>query len=53
MPSEYPFCRRKYIQSGAYEKHLRIAHTNQDIVLGVAGKVTYDTGLGLILENLV
>ena len=33
MPSKCPFCRRKYIQSGAYEKHLRTAHANLDIVL--------------------
>jgi len=33
MPSKCPFCRRKYIWSGAYEKHLRTAHTNLDIVL--------------------
>jgi len=33
MPSKCPFCRRKYIQSGAYEKHLRTAHANLDIAL--------------------
>jgi len=33
MPSKCPFCRRKYIRSGAYKKHLRTAHTNLDIVL--------------------
>ena len=33
MPSKCPFCRRKYIRSGAYEKHLRTAHANLDIVL--------------------
>jgi len=33
MPSKCPFCRRKYIWSGAYEKHLRTAHANLDIVL--------------------
>jgi len=32
MPSKCPFCRRKYIRSGAYEKHLRTAHANLDIV---------------------
>jgi len=33
MPSKCPFCRRKYIRSGAFEKHLRTAHANLDIVL--------------------
>jgi len=33
MPSKCPFCRRKYIPSGAYEKHLRTAHAHLDIVL--------------------
>jgi len=33
MPNKCPFCRRKYSWSGAYEKHLRYAHTNLDIVL--------------------
>ena len=33
MPSKCQFCRRKYILSGAYEKHLRTAHSNLDIVL--------------------
>jgi len=33
MPSKCPFCRGKFIQSGAYEKHRRTAHPNLDIVL--------------------
>jgi len=33
MPSKCPFCRRKYIRSGAYEKHLPTAHANLDLVL--------------------
>jgi len=33
MSSKCPFCRRKYTQSGAYEKHLRTAHAGLDIVL--------------------
>jgi len=33
MPSKCPFCRRKYIQSGAYKKQLPTAHANLDIVL--------------------
>jgi len=33
MPSKCPFCRRKSIRSGAYEKHLRTAQANRDIVL--------------------
>jgi len=33
MPNKCPFMRRKYSRSGAYEKHLRNAHANLDIVL--------------------
>jgi len=33
MPNRCPFCRRKYIWSGGYEKHLRNAHANLDILL--------------------
>jgi len=33
MPNKCPLCRRKYSRSGAYEKHLRNAHGNLDIVL--------------------
>jgi len=33
MPNKGPFCRRKYSRSGAYEKHLRNAHSNLDIIL--------------------
>jgi len=33
MPNKCPFCRRKYSRSGAYEKHLRNAHANLDIIL--------------------
>ena len=33
MPSKCSFCRKKYTQAGAYEKHLRTAHANLDIIL--------------------
>jgi len=33
MPNKCPFCRWKYSRSGAYEKHLRNAHANLNIVL--------------------
>jgi len=33
MPNKCPFCRRKSSRSDAYEKHLRNAHANLDIVL--------------------
>jgi hypothetical protein len=33
MPVKCPFCRRRYTQAAPYEKHLRIAHANLDIVL--------------------
>jgi len=40
MPNKCPFCRRKYTLSGAYEKHLRNAHANLDIVLASTIKYT-------------
>ena len=40
MPCKYPFCRRKYSRSGAYEKHLRTAQASLDIVL--ASTVQYN-----------
>jgi len=33
MPSKCPFCRGKYIRSGAFENHLRTVHANLDLVL--------------------
>jgi len=33
MPNKCPFCGWIYSRSGAYEKHLRNAHANLDIVL--------------------
>ena len=33
MPSKCSFCRQKYTQFGAYEKHLRTAYRGLDIVL--------------------
>jgi len=33
MPGKCPFCRRKYIRSGTYEKHLGTAHGGLNIVL--------------------
>ena len=33
MPSKCSFCRKKYTQAGAYEKHQRTAHANLDIIL--------------------
>src|ERR1700760_230258 len=46
MPSKCPFCRRKYMRSGAYEKHLRTAHANLDIVL--ASTVRYTSSVDII-----
>ena len=46
MPSKCPFCRRKYVQSGAYEKHLRTAHANLDIVL--ASTIRYISSVDII-----
>ena len=33
MPRKCSFCRKKYTQACAYEKHLRAAHANLDIIL--------------------
>ena len=33
MPSKCSFCRKKYTQAGAYEKHLRTSQANLDIIL--------------------
>jgi len=46
MPSKCPVCRRKYIWSGAYEKHLRTVHANLDIVL--ASTVEYPSSGDII-----
>ena len=40
MPSKCSFCRKKYTQAGAYEKHLRTAHTNLDIILASSVRYT-------------
>jgi len=53
MPSKYPFWRQKYIRSGAYEKHLRTAHANLDLVLAStigypsSGQIINDVGTSL------
>ena len=33
MPSKCSFCRKKFTLAGVYEKHLRTAHANLDIIL--------------------
>jgi len=33
MPSKCPFCRQKYTQAAAYEKHSRTTHANVNIIL--------------------
>jgi len=43
MPNKCPFCRRKYSRSGTYERHLRNAHRNLDIVL--ASTIKYASSL--------
>ena len=40
MPIKCAFCRRKYAQAGPYEKHLRTAHANLDIVLASTVRYT-------------
>ena len=49
MPGKCPFCRRKYSQSGAYEKHLRTAHASLDIVL--ASTIQYNNIQTAVLLN--
>ena len=40
MPSKCSFCRKKYSQAGGYEKHLRTAHSNLDIILASTVRYT-------------
>ena len=40
MPSKCSFCRKKYTQAGAYEKHLRTAHSNLEIILASTVRYT-------------
>ena len=40
MPSKCSFCRKEYSQTGAYEKHLRTAHANLDIILASSVRYT-------------
>ena len=40
MPIKCAFCRRKYARAGPYEKHLRTAHANLDIVLASTVRYT-------------
>ena len=40
MPIKCAFCRRKYAQTGPYEKHLRTEHANLDIVLASTVRYT-------------
>ena len=46
MSSKYPFCCRKYKHSGTYEKYLRTAQANLDIVL--ASTVRYTSSVHTI-----
>ena len=40
IPIKSAFCRRKYAWAGPYEKHLRTAHANLDIVLASTVRYT-------------
>ena len=40
MPSKCSFCRKKYTQAGAYEKQVRTAHANLDIILAYTLRYT-------------
>ena len=40
MPIKCAFCRRKYARAGPYEKYLRTAHANLDIVLASTVRYT-------------
>src|ERR1700761_9051997 len=43
MPSKCSFCSKKYTQAGAYEKRLRTAHDNLDIILAATVQYTSST----------
>ena len=53
MPSKYPFCHRKYMWSGAYDKHLRTAHANLDNVLGSTVRYTSSVDIINVVETSI
>ena len=49
MPSKCLFCRQKYTQAAAYEKHLRTTHANLNIVL--ASTIRYPSSASHVLST--
>jgi len=49
MPSKCPFCRQKYTQAAAYEKHLRTTHANVNIILA-STTIRYPSSASHVLD---
>jgi len=50
MPSKCPFCRQKYTQAAAYEKHLRTTHANVNIILA-STTIRYPSSASHVLDR--
>jgi len=50
MPSKCPFCRQKYTQAAAYEKHLRTTHANVNIILA-STTIPYPSSASHVLDT--
>jgi len=50
MPSKCPFCRQKYTQAAAYEKHLRTTHANVNIILA-STTIRYPSSASHVLDT--
>ena len=50
MPSKCPFCRQKYTQGAAYEKHLRTTHANVNIILAPT-TIRYPSSASQVLDT--
>jgi len=50
MPSKFPFCREKYTQAAAYEKHLRTTHANVKIILA-STTIQYPSSASHVLDT--
>jgi len=50
MPSKCPFCRQKYSQAAAYEKHLRTTHANVNIILA-STTIRYPSSASHVLDT--
>jgi len=50
MPSKCPFCRQKYTQAAAYEKHLRTTYANVNIIL-TSTTIGYPSSASHVLDT--